>query len=369
MSVINKMLQDLEQRRGPGGEGGMPVAGVRAVAVRNGGARIGWGTVALVAALAATSAVLAWLLLRQQMPVPAAPQVNARVVLSAPVISSPTEPAPDLNLTSPHKADFTPLPSAATASRPVAPENSRPRSVGGGAAPAKAFVAVAPVIAGSSRNETGTEAAGKPAEQHGFAPVKRFTPQQQADFSCQKAVALLQQGRVEEAQHSLGEVLKAVPDHLASRQTLAGILVERKQYAQAEQLLREGLDFGADQPEFVMALARLQVERGDVRGALDTLEKILAAAREHAAYQSFLAALQQRQGQHRQAIEHYLAALRLAPASPSALVGLGISLQAENRLADAQEAFGRAKYSGGLSPELQGFVEQRLKQIQLITRQ
>jgi MSHA biogenesis protein MshN len=43
-------------------------------------------------------------------------------------------------------------------------------------------------------------------------------------------------------------------------------------------------------------------------------------------------------------------------------MGLGISLQAENRLAEAQEAFNRAKASHTLSPELQAFVDQQLKQ-------
>jgi len=42
-------------------------------------------------------------------------------------------------------------------------------------------------------------------------------------------------------------------------------------------------------------------------------------------------------------------------------VGLGISLQAENRLVEAQDAFGRAKASGDLTPELLVFVEQQLR--------
>lgn len=194
--------------------------------------------------------------------------------------------------------------------------------------------------------------------------VKQISPQQQAEYLYQKAAALLQQGRVAEAQESLGESLRLAPGHVASRHVLAGILVENKQYAQAEQLLRDGLTQGANQPEFIIALARIQVERGDSRAALETLQKNLAGAKDHAGYQSFLATLLQRQGQHKSAIEHYLAAVRLAPASLSTLVGLGISLQAENRLAEAQEAYGRAKSGGGLSPELQSFVDQRLKQIQ-----
>ena len=44
-------------------------------------------------------------------------------------------------------------------------------------------------------------------------------------------------------------------------------------------------------------------------------------------------------------------------------MGLGISLQAENRTADAHEAFARAKATNTLTPELQAFVEQKLQQL------
>jgi MSHA biogenesis protein MshN len=38
-------------------------------------------------------------------------------------------------------------------------------------------------------------------------------------------------------------------------------------------------------------------------------------------------------------------------------------MQADQRLSEAREAFSRARASGSLSPELQAFVEQKLKQL------
>ena len=43
---------------------------------------------------------------------------------------------------------------------------------------------------------------------------------------------------------------------------------------------------------------------------------------------------------------------------------MGISLQADNRGAEALEAFQRAKTAGGLNPDLLSFVDQRMKQLQ-----
>lgn len=334
MSLINRMLQDLEQRRSQGVERGLP-AGVRAAAPFVAARRGGWWWVTLAVLLGIIAALL-WLLQRQP-PVPNNPPV-APVAVQLPV--APVEaPIPEPDMVSLRLADILVMPMPVEDKKVALPPANRAK-----AAPGK------------------NDGAEKKAEAVDADQVKQISPQQQAEFSYQKAVALLQQGRVTEAQESLGESLRAAPDYVASRQVLAGILVEKKQYAQAEQLLRDGLGRGGSQPEFAMAMARIQVERGDGSGALETLQKNLASGRDHAGYRAFLAALLQRQGQHKQAIEHYQAALRLAPTA-SALVGVGISLQAENRLTDAREAFSRAKNRGGLSPELQDFVEQRLGQL------
>jgi len=348
MSLINRMLQDLEQRRSQGVERGLPV-GVRAAAPLVAARRSGWWWVTLAVLLGIIVALL-WLLQRRP-PAPVYPPVApAAVQLPVALVEAPI-PEPDL--VSLRLADILAVPMSVENKKIALPPVNRARA-------SEKSSEVAP----PDRVTPGKSDTGKRAEAIGAAPVKQISPQQQAEFSYQKAVALLQQGRVTEAQESLGESLRVAPDHAASRQALAGILVEKKQYAQAEHLLRDGLGRGGSQPEFAMAMARIQVERGDGSGALETLQKNLAGGKDHAGYQAFLAALLQRQGQHKPAIEHYSTALRLAPASASSQVGLGISLQAENHPAEAQEAFNRAKTSGGLSPELQNFVEQRLKQLQ-----
>jgi MSHA biogenesis protein MshN len=77
-----------------------------------------------------------------------------------------------------------------------------------------------------------------------------------------------------------------------------------------------------------------------------------------------MAALQARLGQHPQAITHYQTALRLTPNSGVWWMGLGLSLQAVGRNAEAVEALQRARSGENISPELLAFVEQRLRQMQ-----
>lgn len=194
--------------------------------------------------------------------------------------------------------------------------------------------------------------------------IRELTPQQRAENEYRKALSLIQQGRVTEAMDTLGGALQLDPRHAAARQTLIGLLVEARRFGEAERKLQEGLALDRGQPELAMTLARLQVERGDVDAAIATLERSQAAAAERADYQAFMAALLQRNGRHPEAIDHYQRALRL---SSSAVwqMGLGISLQAENRYREAREAFSRAKAANTLSPELQAFIDQRLKQLGL----
>ena len=71
----------------------------------------------------------------------------------------------------------------------------------------------------------------------------------------------------------------------------------------------------------------------------------------------------QRAGRHTEAIGQFQAALKIQPNQANWLMGLGISLQAESRLPEARDAFGRAKASNTLSSELLAYVEQQLNQL------
>jgi MSHA biogenesis protein MshN len=181
------------------------------------------------------------------------------------------------------------------------------------------------------------------------------------------ALTYLQQGRVAEAQASLALALEANPINHEARQTLAGLLLDNKRNDEARATLAAGVAIAPEQCDFRMALARLQVEAGDVKGALYSLEQGLAYAKNNGNYQAFLATLLQRANRHDEAIEHYNAALSLnsvsSNTSASTLVGLGISLQAVGKLTESQEIFTRAQSNATLSPELLSFVEQRIKQI------
>jgi MSHA biogenesis protein MshN len=184
---------------------------------------------------------------------------------------------------------------------------------------------------------------------------------QRAEGEYRRALASLQDGRMTDTIAALEQVLALDPGHEAARQTLVGLLIEAKRSDDAIRQLQAGLALDARQPALAMLLARLQIERGG--SGIETLMRTLPYAGTNPDYHAFLAGAQEREQRHREAAEQYQAALRLAPGNGVWWMGLGMSLQADKRNAEALEAFQRARASGMLSAELQAFVERRLQQL------
>jgi MSHA biogenesis protein MshN len=187
------------------------------------------------------------------------------------------------------------------------------------------------------------------------------TPAQRAENSYRRALASLEDGRVLEAIAGLQAALQADPRHEAARQTLVSLLIEAKRPDEALRQLGTALALDPRQPAMAMLMARLQIERGS--SGIDTLLRTLPYAAGDGEYHGFLAGALAREARHREAIEHFQAALRTAPQNGVWWMGLGISLQAEKRNPEAAGAFQKALDSGVLSAQLQGFVQRKLKEL------
>ncbi|OYY50765.1 MAG: hypothetical protein B7X95_02680 [Methylophilaceae bacterium 17-44-8] len=192
---------------------------------------------------------------------------------------------------------------------------------------------------------------------------KTMSPEQKATHMYQQAIAYLQQGRVAEAQDQLKTTIDAYPHHDDARQTLVGLLVDNKRHDEAMQVLKTGLKLTPNHTGYAQALARLQLDAGMLDQALATLESHRGGASQPQEYHALMAILLQKLGQHGPAITYYQQALSQGVSAPAWLIGLGVSLQAEGRALEAKQAYQQAQ-SSQLSPELALFVSQRLKQVQ-----
>jgi len=420
MSVINKMLQDLDKRHAApdpaapaGPDSGNLAQQVRPVKSSHVGSNLFWrvmGAVMLV--------VVGWVIwvMWQIMPRPVVTDLAYQWLAKARTASQPAAvtaavPAP--------ATESVP----ANAAAPPAPAPAAPQPVAAGTAPIAATVAKAappesakvdmlrlatelltPISSRSARPappagstdkqtiaavkpeasaETITARLAEPAPRIG-APAPRarkagtapdtgsidkrvdITPRERAESEFRRAMSQVNQGRMAEGMEGLRATIAADPAYELARQTLVALLLEAKRTDEAAGLLQVGL---ADNPAnigYAMLLARIHVERGDPGSALALLQKFETTAKSSAAsaeYHAFVAALYQRLGRHIEAVEQYQGALRLTPGTGAWWVGLGISQEALSRPKDATESFHRAKSTGNLNADLAAYVERRLRQL------
>ena len=204
---------------------------------------------------------------------------------------------------------------------------------------------------------------GIPAENSLDLQLKTVSPQQRAEGEFRKANLALQEGRTNDALAGYESALLIDSSFKDARKAWVAVLIGLKRNEDAERVLQKGIKRDPRDPPFAMLMARLQVERGAVPLALETLQKTLPYAEDQAEYQAFLAALLQRQNLQEEAVAHYQVALKLAPGNGIWLMGLGISLQALKRNDDARNAYQRALASNSLNAQLQAFVQARLKEL------
>jgi MSHA biogenesis protein MshN len=210
-------------------------------------------------------------------------------------------------------------------------------------------------------------AASRTAVQVDHSPpvmIKEVSPQQQAEGHYRQATVYQQQGRAAEAINALQQALVLDAVHAPARQLLISLLLESNRQDEAIRELKQGLIADPQQINFAMILARLQVERAKLSEAIEILQRGLPAAQERPDYLAFLAALYQKTSQHKEAIQLYRLALKRHSQNGVWWMGLGISLQADGLSNEAIDAYKQAKLRSGLSAELQAFIDQKIAQLQ-----
>lgn len=355
MSVVNKMLRDLDARRVGEGERAALPAAVTPLAAHQDSSRSRSGS--WLAALLAVVVLGIVALSARKSDEPQAPVIQTRN--EAPPVPTPTATptaaptaapavtegflrmADELSVTRshtptpPHKAEF-PMPQP--------PEG---KAVGNIAPRAIAVVMPrVPQAVDESRIDK---------------QVRLPTAAERAEASYRRGLLAQRQGNLDEAAGSYRSALDDQAEHGAARQALAALLIEGKHFDDAEELLRKGAALAPVRLASTLALARLKVERNQTPAALELLQQHAASGERSAEYQGFTGALLNRVGRSSEAVEHYQAAARLAPSEGRWWAGLGIALDAAGRGAEAREAYQKARALPGLPADLAQHVEQRLR--------
>lgn len=336
MSVINKMLRDLDARRGDARVPDLPQAvipasmsGTSSVATPASRRVLLWGLV--LALLVLLLAVLAWYLHATQ-PVTPPPVV---IVAPAPALSQVT-PSPEAAVSAAPSVSET---VAATRESPA------PIETPAAAAPSKqrqsGETAAKPLVATPPRPRAPTEMVAPPpvpVRPPATAPTESTTPvlAQRRQAAAQEALA---QAQVLWSNGSREAALELVRE--------AVVAVERAQPPDTgllAQLVRE-------QVRMELALGR----PGAVLAVLTRLESVLSGQADLWATRGNAA---QRLGRHQESVQAYLAALQLRPDEPRWMLGAAVSLAALGQLEAAARQAEQARALGPVSPEVLAYLRQ-----------
>lgn len=354
MSVVNRMLQDIDRRRSSAGFDARPNLDIRSVAPgversrrlplsqRKRGGKL---TAALLIIVGGMVALFVWREWQMRtVPVVPAPLTVAMsqpstttaattplVPLPPPVVTTPAvvEPVVAASLVSaPAMAVVQPAsPNVTKATLPTAETLKLSMKL-------SALVADAPPVMMAVKNKPPVVAAAQSAATITTTPsgTPSSTPIRQvaADETVRVARGLWNEGSRSAAMETLREALASAE---AARNTRA-----------MAPLVRE--------------LARLQVADNHAQTGLDLLKRLENLLIDDADAWALRGNAEQRLALHNEAAESYLAALRLRPTEGKWMIGAAISLAASGRQDDARVWVERARERGAVTPTIAAYLQQ-----------
>lgn len=402
MSLINQVLQDLQDRRAPDFDTAAATLRDITVPTAKPAPRHALPPVLLwimIALLAGISAALLW----HREPTPglaARPEATgpthapAPAPLSSQVVSRPTKSVPiaaDATPAPPAKPIVPAAPTAITGAAPVTPAAAVPAistATVPAIAPVKAATSLANAaptaplasVAGQPRQKNpprsvdAPAAAEMPALRHMSAapaavsdaanPVEKtlrpMSAEQQAELAYRDGMRLLQSGRPSIATPRLQAALSALPAYYPARAALAALLINSNRLAEAHTLLAAGLELAPQQATLAKLDGRLLIEQGQLPQARVVLERAAPPVSADPEYYSVLGVLYQRLGLYAQAAQSYRSIVELEPRNGVWWLGLAMALEGTGDTHAARAAYEQAQQTGSLNGAVLQFVQAKL---------
>jgi MSHA biogenesis protein MshN len=354
VSVINKMLQDLDRRNAVGADGEQPAAqSVKAVASMRRGHEWFWRVLAVMVLISVSW--VGWV----------AYQLQPRPLVTPLALMAYENRGSGRIAVEPAQPVAAPVPVAVVQARPEPVQAPRPEPAAAEvepAMPAEAFKLARSIETPIAEPKPG------PAKAQAKKPAARPVSTLEPALPASKAVVDKRERsepvyEAAEARFRRAAALLSDPSHVAARQAYVALLLEQQRVASASRLLREAVDANPAQPTFSLGLARVYAEQREYPAALAVIEKAGAAA-QGAEFQVLRGAVLQRLGRHAEAVTAYQDALQKSAQPGGTWTGLAISLEALGRHGEAAQAYQRALAAGPMPAQLRDYAEGRIKALQ-----
>ena len=369
MSVINKMLRDLDQRQSPASGAADPLRrdtnSVALPPVRRPASALRWAMVVLPVAAAVAGAFVWWSLQPAPLPVaspalalqPAptlalAPALAASAAIAEPTLaaSAALEPALTLPVTAAPAAAPSAATTVASSSAPAATvqARTRPEPVAPSPPVATKPELTAPPVA-AMQKPAALPASVAPASTPPTAAAATKPPAPQAEASS-AATRQQQAGR---------EALALAQAQWASGARDAAISGLHEAVAAAERGTQGGAGAAGVLVPMVRELARMELAEGRAAAVWDLLLRLEPLLANQPELWALRANAAQRLGRHQDSVLAYTTALQSRPSEQRWLLGAAVSLAALGQTGPAAEMADKARAVGPVSREVLAYLRQQ----------
>ena len=170
----------------------------------------------------------------------------------------------------------------------------------------------------------------------------------------------LKSGQEDEAIDLLYRLLAEQPSNVGARKKLAAILFARNRMSEAESVLIEGVRLIPEELPMRLMLARLYFQQDKTQLAFDSLGEDIVNAYLYPDFVSFRASLAEKFNRYELARQDYKSLVESQPDESRWWLGYAVSLERLNQNARALAAYETTSKIGQLPPEVLQFVNQRI---------
>ena len=169
----------------------------------------------------------------------------------------------------------------------------------------------------------------------------------------------LREGKTLIAINGLQTLLSHEPEDVRIRKKLASLLFADNRVREAQTILGDGLAAQPQQHDLRLMLARLLAQQNEPKKALSLLLDVSPSLAIHSDFYAYRGALAQRTEEYVQAQQDYQQLVNIEPQKAKWWLGLGIAQDSLGDSASALKSYGQADNEQQLSPEVITFVRQR----------
>lgn len=184
------------------------------------------------------------------------------------------------------------------------------------------------------------------------------------DAQLNKALQAIDKGFDEEAIALLQEILVKVPNASDVRENLASLYLTYGNFAQAAEVVNEGLRYAPADAALITIKARILLDEGKASDAISLLSKYRPSMMSYPDFYGTLAAALQSVGRVLEAGSLYQSLIQVDPNDGRYWLGYAIALEHNNKANQAIAAYIRATQNPDSDPTVRDYAENRLKVLQ-----